>query len=259
MNSINNFIKDFKGITNEFGSIVFPLIFFNYIIYCYGSINLYLTSRTYKDPDIINAIDKANLYINDTTIIIIIIIIGELDTLASNAYRTQNYKLMRIYFDRCRYICISFWGGLALFHYFFARNILGLFKLKEKVIKLILEYLNISVFSVLINLNFLINQKHFSLINKSKINFYISIFSLIIQIIIGYLLVDAFKFGVRGSALSYFFAACFNFLASIIILIKMDLPEGSLVFFPKNRLKEWKKYLNIAVPGILLFGGDLMI
>ena len=72
-------------------------------------------------------------------------------------------------------------------------------------------------------------------------------------------MVDAFKFGVRGSALSYFFAACFNFLASIIILIKMDLPEGSLVFFPKNRLKEWKKYLNIAVPGILLFGGDLMI
>ena len=77
MNSINNFVKDIKGITNEFGSIVFPLIFFNYIIYCYGSINLYIISRTYKDPDIINAIDKANLYIRDTTLIIIIIIIGE--------------------------------------------------------------------------------------------------------------------------------------------------------------------------------------
>ena len=115
MNSINNFIKDFRRITNEFSYKVFPLIFFNYIIYCYGSINLYLISRTYKDTDIINAIDKANLYINDTTIIIIIIIIGELDTLASNAYRTQNYKLMRIYFDRCRYICIYFGEG---YHYF---------------------------------------------------------------------------------------------------------------------------------------------
>ena len=39
----------------------------------------------------------------------------------------------------------------------------------------------------------------------------------------------------------------------------MDLPEGSLVFFTKNRLKEWKKYLNIAVPGILVFEGDIMI
>ena len=259
MNSINNFIKNFIGIKNEFGSLIFPLISFNYFIYYYGLINLYFILRTYKDPDIINAICMANLYINDMTIIIIIIIIGSLDTLASNAYREKNYKLIGIYFDRCRYICILFWGGISLFHYFFARNILGLFKVKEKVIKLILEYLSISVFSVLINLNFLINQKHFSLIDKSKINFYISIFSLLIQTITGYLLVVVFKFGVRGSALSYFFAACFNSLASTIILIKMNLPEGSLVFFTKNRLKEWKKYLNIAIPGILVSGGDLMI
>ena len=90
-------------------------------------------------------------------------------------------------------------------------------------------------------MNFFINQKHFSLIDETKINFYISISSLIIQIIAGYLFVVVFKFGVKGSALSYFFAACFNSLASTIILIKMDLPEGSLVFFTKNGLKEWKK------------------
>ena len=144
---------------------------------------------------------------------------------------------MGIYFDRCRYIGILFWGRIALFHYFFARSILEFCKVKETVIELTLEYLSISVFSVLINLNFLINQKHFSLIDKSKINFYISIFSLLIQTITGYLLVVVFKLGVRGSALSYFFAACFNFLASTIILIKKNLPEGSLVFFTKNRLK----------------------
>jgi Na+-driven multidrug efflux pump len=66
---------------------------------------------------------------------------------------------MGIYFDRCRYIGSLFWGCIGLFHYFFARNILGLFKVKENVIELTLEYLSISVFSVLINLNFLINQK----------------------------------------------------------------------------------------------------
>ena len=258
MHSINNFIKDFKGIAIEFGSIVFPLILFNYCIYSYASINLYFISRTYKDPDMINAIGMANLYINVTTVIILIGITGALDTFASNAYGAQNYKLMGIYFDRCRYICISFWGGIALFHYFFSRNILVFFMVKENVIDLTLEFLSISVFSVLINVNFLINQKHFTLIDKSKFNFYISIFSLIIQIMVGYLLVVVFKFGIRGSALSYFFAACFNSAASTIILIKMDLPEGSLVFFTKEGIKDWKNYLKIAIPGILVSGGDWM-
>jgi len=256
MNSINNFIKDFKGIAKEFGSIVFPLILFNYCIYSSGSINLYFISRTYKDPDMINAIGISNLYINFTTVIILIGITGALDTLASNAYRAQNYKLMGIYFDRCRYIGILFWGRIALFHYFFARSILGLCKIKEKVIELTLEYISIFVFSVLINLNFLINQKYFTLIDKSKMNFYISIFSLIVQIITGYLLIVVFKFGIRGSALSYFFAACFNFLASNIILKKMDLPEGSLVFFTEDGQKDWKNYLNIALPGIFVSGVD---
>ena len=89
-------------------------------------------------------------------------------------------------------------------------------------------------------------------------NFYISIFSLIIQTITGYLLVVIFKFGVRGSALSYFFAASFNSLISTIILKKIDLPEGSLVFFTKDGLKDWKNYLCIAIPGILVSGGDWM-
>ena len=255
---INQFFKDFKRIAIEFGSIVFPLILFNYCIYSYGSINLFFISRTYKDPDMINAIGISNLYINVTTVIIIIGITGALDTLASNSYGAKNYKLMGIYFDRCRYIGSLFWGCIGLFHYFFARNILGLFKVKENVIELTLEYLSISVFSVLINLNFLINQKHFTLIDKSKMNFYISFFSLIIQIITGYLLVVIFKLGVRGSALSYFFAALFNSLTSTIILKKMDLPEGSLVFFTKEGLKDWKNYLSIAIPGILISGGDWM-
>ena len=147
-------------------------------------------------------------------------------------------------------------GNNSIISFFFARKILVYFKVKEKVIELTLEYLSISVFSVLINLNFLINQKHFTLIDKSKMNFYISIFSLIIQTISGYLLVDILKLGVRGSALSYFFAASFNSLASTIILKKMDLPEGSLVFFTKDGLKDWKNYLSIAIPGILVSGGD---
>ena len=253
---ISKFIEDFKKIIIEFGSIVYPLILFNYCIFSYGSINIYFISRTYKDPEMINSIGISTLYVTITTEIIMTGITGALDTLASNAYGAKNYKLMGIYFDRCRYIGIIFWLMMAFFHFFFARSILGYLKVDERVIKLSLEYISISIFSLLIDFNFFINQRHFTLMDKSNIIFYISIFSLIIQIITGYILVVLFRFGVRGSALSFFVASLFNSVTSTIILSKMNLPEGSLVFFTKDGLKDWKNYLDIAIPGILISGGE---
>ena len=252
----SKYIEDFKRIIIEFGSIVYPLILFNYCLFSYGSINIFFISRTYKDPEMINAIGISNLYVNITTEIIMTGITGALDTLSSNAYGAKNYKLMGIYFDRCRYIGITFWSIMAFFHFFFARSILGYLKVDERVIELALEYISISIFSLLIDFSFIINQKHFTLMDKSNIIFYISFFSLIIQIITGYLLVVLFKLGVRGSALSFFFASLFNSITSTIILSKMNLPEGSLVFFTKDGLKDWKNYLDIAIPGILISGGE---
>jgi len=36
----------------------------------------------------------------------------------------------------------------------------------------------------------------------------------------------------------------------------MNLEEGSLVFFTKDGLKDWKNYLDVAVPGVLISGGE---
>ena len=179
-NNIYNFLRDFKQIVIEFGTIVYPLILFNYCLFSYGVINIYFISKTYKDSDMINSIGISNLYINITTGVIINGITGALETLASNAYGAKNYKLMGIYFDRCRYISITFWVIMAIFHYFFARNILGFLKVEERVIELALEYICIEVFALLVDLNFYVNQKHLVLIEKPKINFYISFFILII-------------------------------------------------------------------------------
>ena len=107
-NNISTFIKDFKEIVIEFGTIVYPLILFFFCLFSYGPINLYFISKTYKDPDMINAIGISNLYVNISTEIIITAISGALETLASNAYGVKNYKLMGIYFDRCRYVSISY-------------------------------------------------------------------------------------------------------------------------------------------------------
>lgn len=140
--------------------------------------------------------------------------------------------------------------------FFFARIILDYLKVEERVIELTLEYITISVFSLLVNIPFFVNQKLLVLIEKPKINFYISILSLIIQILSGYLLVVLFKFGVRGSALSYFFSSLFNSVSSTLILKKMELEEGIIVFYTKDALKDWKNYLNVAIPSVLISGGE---
>ena len=256
ISNINGFLQNFKQIVIEFGTIVYPLILFYYCFFSYGSINLFFISRTYKDSDMINAIGIANLYVNITTGVIINGITGALETLASNAYGAKNYKLMGIYFDRCRYIAMTFWSIMGIIHFFFARTILGYLKVEERVIELTLEYIAISIFSLLISIYFFVNQKHLVLIEKPKINFYVSLFSLIIQIIAGYLLVVLFKFGVRGSALSYLISSIFNSVTSTIILKRMDLEEGSLVFFTKDGLKDWNNYLKIAIPSVLISGGE---
>ena len=251
-NNIYTFLRYFKEIVIEFGTIVYPIILYNYCIFSYDSINLFFISKTYKDPDMINAIGIANLYINITISVILSGITGALETLASNAYGAKNYKLMGIYFDRCRYISLTYWIIIGIFHFFFARTILGFLKVEERVIELTLDYISISVFSLLVQINFLINEKHLILIEKPKINFYISAISLILQIISGYLLVVLFKFGVRGSAFSYFISSLFNTISSTLILKRMNLEEGSLVFFINN----WKNYLYVAIPGVLISGGE---
>ena len=37
---------------------------------------------------------------------------------------------------------------------------------------------------------------------------------------------------------------------------KLNLEEGSLVFFTEEGLKDWKTYLDIAVPGVIISGGE---
>ena len=102
----------------------------------------------------LNAVGISNLYVNITTGIILSGILGALDTLASNAYGAKNYKLLGIYFDRCRYIAGTFWICVSIFHYFFARNVLHVLKVEERVVELVLEYVSLYVFSYLFSINF---------------------------------------------------------------------------------------------------------
>ena len=252
----HNFFLEFSIIIPEFSKIVFPQILFHYCLFAVNSITLFFISHKYKDAEMLNAIGISILYINISTLIIIYGIIGALDTLASNAYGARNYKLMGIYFDRCRVIGSFTWFIICIFHFLFARKIIHFLKVDEKVINLFMEYISIAVFNCLINIVFEINSKHLILIDKAYILLYISIASLILHLFSCLLLISILNLGIRGASLSIVINSIFNTIISTYILLKLDLPEGSIIYFSKDSLKDWISYLKIAIPGILITGGE---
>ena len=263
-----NLISKVKGIftkelTNEiyevsrdFGKIVFPQILFFCCLFLQGSVNIFFVSIKYKDADMLNAVGISNLYVNITTGIILSGIMGALDTLASNAYGAKNYKLLGIYFDRCRYIAGTFWICVSIFHYFFARNVLHVLKVEERVVELVLEYVSLYVFSYLFSINFQINTKHFVLIEKSHLNLIISGTSMILHIVLCGFFVYVCDFGLRGASMAVVATSVYNLVLSTVIVHKLGLPEESLVYFTKDGLKEWWAFMKVAIPGILISGGE---
>lgn len=248
-NDVNEVFKDYKN-------IVFPQILFLCCLYLQGSINIFFVSIKYKDADMLNAVGISNLYVTITTAVIMSGIMGALDTLGSNAYGAKNYKLLGIYFDRCRYVALTFWISISLFHYFCARSVLGLLKVEDRVVELVLEYVSLFVFSYLFSINFQINTKHFVLIEKSHYNLMISGTSLILHTFMCGFFVCICNFGLRGVSAAVVITSIYNLIVSTVIIHRQGLPPESLVYFTKDGTREWWAFMKVAIPGILMSGGE---
>ena len=141
---------------------------------------------------------------------------------------------MGIYFDKCSVIGSFNWFIICIFHFLFARKIIHFLKVDEKVINLFMEYISIAVFNCLINIIFEIISKHLVLINKAYILLYISIASLILHLISCLLIITILNIGILGASLSILINSIFNSIISTYILLKLDLPEGSIIYFTKD-------------------------
>ena len=83
-------------------------------------------------------------------------------------------------------------------------------------------------------MKFEIISKHLVLINKAYILLYISIASLILHLISCLLIITILNIGILGASLSILINSIFNSIISTYILLKLDLPEGSIIYFTKD-------------------------
>lgn len=248
-------LSDFK-ILKDFAKIALPqtLVFFCFILQ--GFINTLFISYEYKSQDMLNAIGISFIYLDLTTGIIITGITGALETLASNAYGAKNFKLLGIYNDRCRAISIVFWIISSIFHFFFAKSILGLLNVNQAVVNLCFDYIKIFIFSSLFSINVHINTKMFVLIEKAHLNLFISILALIMNLIVSWFFICFEKCGIKGAAISAVVTSIFNLVVSTYMLHMQKLPGDALIYFTKESLQDWFSYIKVAFPVILISGGQ---
>lgn len=254
------FTPEFKNeyfiMIKDFSAIVFPQILYFCCTHLQLSINLFFISITYHEGIMLNAVGISHIYANITTSVIFFGISGALDTLASNAYGKKNFRLIGVYFDRCRYISICFFLFIVPFHLIFARSILKLLQVEDSVMDMMIPYILIFVFAQLFQVNFQINSKLFVLIEKSYINLYLSVFALIFHTVFCGFFVYILNLGIKGGSLTFVTTALFNTLASTYVAHRLDLPKETFIYFSKDGLHGWFEYLKIAFPNTLLSLGE---
>lgn len=181
------------------------------------SINLLFISLKYRNSTLLNAVGISHIYVNVTTAVVFSGIAGALDTLASNAYGKQNYRLIGAYFDKCRFISIVFFVFIMAFHTFFSKTLLKFLKVDDSVMIMVIQYVQIYVLAQLLQVNFQMYSKLFVLIEKSYYNLYLSIGTMTIQAICCGIFVFVCELGIKGGSLSFLIAAIFDSVISTII------------------------------------------
>lgn len=250
------FRNEYWIIIKDFSAIVFPQILYFCCTFLQLSINLFFISITYHDAILLNAVGISHIYANVTTSAVFFGISGALDTLASNAYGRKNFRLIGVYFDRCRYISICFFVFIVFFHFFFARNILNLLQVEDSVMNMMIPYIVIFVLAQLFQVPFNINSKLFVLIEKSYINLYLSIVALALHTLLCGFLIYICDLGIKGGSLAFVSTALFNSVSSTYVAHRLDLPGETFIYFSKDGLHGWFEYLKIALPNTLLSLGE---
>lgn len=244
-----------KEMVKKISSISIPTILFFICIYLQQVINLIFIGNEFEGEEkkkMIDAIGISNLYTNCFLLSLASGLVSGFETLGSNAYGAQKYKLLGTYFHRSQLISLLFVGISLVIHYFFAMDILSFFHFDSQLTDYIHDYLFIQMLYVLCDAQFSVNFRYLNIIGQSYINLASLGITLALHPLWCYLLINVFKMGVQGAAVALLISQFINAaLGSLYILIKNPLPE-SLFFYNRDSFRGWCEYLKISIPATVL-------
>lgn len=236
--------------------LVLPTLLFFLSIFLLQTINFsfvgHYTKDTTQKQNTLDAIGITHIYVNCSIISIIQGLISGLDTLGSNAFGANKYKLLGYYFQRSQIICYSLLLVFLIFHYFFAIKILIWLNVKDGIVFYIKKYLPLCLLFAFFDIQFSFNFRYINIIEKSHYNLIFLLITLLFHPLWCYLFINVCDLGIEGAALSLTLSQFLNCcMGTIYIYIIKPLPQ-SIFMFNKYSFRGWKSYLAISIPSAFL-------
>ena len=233
----------------KISSIAFPGMFFYLTLLLLQTVNLGFIGQKYNNEDMINAIGISNLYLNCTLMAIYMGLVSGIETLCANAYATKQYKLMGYYYQRARIVGYFTTIIIVAFHLCTIQYILGLFSLNEQVIKYSSHYVYSCLTYVFFDVQTACVFRILNVLEKSHINFFILLISLILHPLWNYIFIYVLDYNVVGAGISFVISKLITcVLATIYLWFYHPIPEAN--FWINKECFNWegiKNYLKFSM------------
>jgi len=254
-NSIEKEIKeDFLNITKRIINIGLPTTFFFLTLFFQQTICLSYIGKKYNNQDFINCMGIVNLYINCALYSFAVGLISGLDILLSNALAMNNFYLFGVYIKRARLITYATCLILSIFHFLFGIKILSFFlEMNPEISNACLDYIYTSILYVMLHIQFMINFRVLSIIDKWKICFLILIVSITLHPVWCNIFIDKLDYKLLGAGLTLVIAQLINMVTSTFYVeFCRPLPKESYFRINKDCFKGWGEYFKLTLPSTFM-------
>ena len=236
-----------------------PTCLFFIFLFIQGIINIAFITNKYNDFRMIGALGLTDLYINCTTHMFLIGIVGGVEIIGSNYYGNKNYYNLGLTVIRAKLISLSYYLLITTFNFFYALKIIAFFfKVEENVIDLMRPYLFFSILNMGVKISFIVDFRYISIAGKSYINSIILFSATLIHPLFNYIFINLLDLKLFGVGLSTLIVQIISTCGLIAYIRIYDPIPGSYISLNKECFEEWGKYLKICLPSTLQLVGEWM-
>lgn len=243
----------FLQCVKKISTIGFPTMLFFLSLYLQQTMCLSFIGRKYKNQDMINAIGIVNLYINCALFCFVVGLISGLDTLLANTIGSSSKYLFGLYIHRARIITYIFSIVLCIFHYYYGLKIIRLFSIDESTLIHCEGFIVVSLFYVLFDIQFGINFRILSILDRPTICVIILILSILMHPLWCYLFINFLDKGVLGAGYALLASQSSNMIVSTLYIhFSNVMPSESYFCINKDCFLGWSDYLKFTLPSTLM-------
>ncbi|CAI2363767.1 unnamed protein product [Moneuplotes crassus] len=202
-----------------------------------------------NNPAALGGVGLANMLLNVVCFSIGMGLNGAIDTLVSQAYGNHKYYLCGCYLNRGRIIQAIFFIPEVII-LLFTKEILILLGQEEDAANYGRTYVLILLPGMFAMTQFETVRRYLQGMEIFSLSMWIQCVTMVIHIVMCYLLVFTYEFGVAGASI----ATCITFWLNLLIITgyitfrEGVVPEGSWFFFNNDSMKGWGTYLKYGIP-----------